>query len=137
LSRLGPGIYLDEILGLYLNLDPVDKVRAAACECLGNSQKRSVADELTHALKDKSWIVRSAAVNALSVLTGEACIRKVIELLKDSSLTVLSAVKEVLIDHIDTARPYMEHIFSGTDSMAKMICSETIEEANRRRGVKK
>jgi len=130
LSRLNPKKHLNEILELFL--DPADEVRAEVCECIGNSDNKTMADKLYIALKDKSWIVRSAAVKALPVLIGDACIRNVMELLKDSSLTVLSAVKEVLINHIDAAKPYMEHIFSGDDAMSKLICAEVIEEADRK-----
>lgn len=131
LSLLNPGKHLKEIFELFA--DSNDEVRAAACGCAGNSKNSSAAEKLYEALKDKSWIVRSAAVNALSTLEGDACIKHTIGLLRDSSLTVLSSVKESIVNHIDAARPYMESIFSGDDEMSKVICTEAIEEAARKR----
>lgn len=129
LSRLDKGRHSKEISG-YLK-DPFEEVRAAACECLGNSGKREISDALALSLKDESWLVRSAAIKAMSELLGEDCIPKVIGLLQDSSLSVLSALKEVLIRHIKAAMPYIDKIYSGEDRMAKMVCVEAVEEARK------
>lgn len=129
LSRLEPGKHLSLISALFR--DHSEDVRSAVCECLGNSKDKAAADTLSLALKDGSWLVRSSAVKAFSQLLGSDSIPKVIGLLGDSSLSVLSAVKDVLAAHIDTAMPYIEKITAGDDRMAKLVCIEAIEEARK------
>jgi len=129
LSRLDPGKYLSEISKLAK--DPSDEVRSAVCECIGNSGMKTGFEKLSESLKDKSWLVRSSAVKAVSELLGDDCIPKIMDLLGDNSLSVLAAVKEVLVVHIDAAMPYIEKIYAGNDRMAKMICVEAVEESKR------
>jgi len=111
--------------------DPSNEVRVAACECLGFSKNKDAADELCSAMKNDTWSVRASAVKALSELLGKDCIPKIIELISDSSLSVLAAVKAVMINHIDAAEPYIEKILAGDDEMAKRICREAIEGAEK------
>lgn len=131
LSRLGPGKYVHDISALAK--DPSGEVRSAVCECLGNFGDKTASDILFDALKDENWLVRSSAVKAASELLGDKSIPKVLELLGDSSLSVLSAVREALAAHIDTAMPYIKKISAGDDRMAKIVCTEAIEEAGRSR----
>lgn len=129
LSRMDPGKYLPEISRL--RKDASEEVRSAVCECLGNSRNKAAADAISGLLKDEGWLVRAAAARAMSELLGAECIPKIIGLLGDSSLSVLSVVKEILVEHIDAAMPYIEKVYSGEDRMAKMICVEAVEEAKR------
>jgi len=112
--------------------DPSVEVRVAACECLGFSKNKTAAEELYSAMKRDTWSVKAAAVKALSKLLGKECLPKVMELVTDSSLSVLAAVKMVMIAHIDAATPYIEKILSGDDKMAKRICKEALEDAGRK-----
>jgi len=129
LSQLGPGKHLNEITDL--TKDPSEEIRSAACECLGNYGNKAASNTLTDALQDESWLVRSAGVKALSELLGDGCISKIMGLLGDNSLSVLSAVKDALVAHIDAAMPYIEKVYSDGDRMAKMICVEAVEEAGK------
>jgi HEAT repeat protein len=112
--------------------DPSSEVRVAACECLGFSKNKNAADELYSAMKRDTWSVRAAAVKALSELLGKECLPKVMELVTDSSLSVLAAVKTVMITNIDAATAYIEKILIGDDKMAKRIAIEALEEAGRK-----
>jgi len=112
--------------------DPSGDVRVAACQCLGFSKNKDAAKELCSAMKHDTWSVRAAAVKALSELLGKECMPNVMELITDSSLSVLAAVKAVMITHINAATPYIDKILSGDDEMAKRICSEALEETGRK-----
>lgn len=127
LSRLKPGKHLPEISRL--SVDASERVRSAACECLGNSGISGASEILSRSLKDNSWLVRSAAVKAISELLGDDCVPEIIGLLGDNSLSVLSAVREALVIHIRAAMPYIEKIYAGGDRMAKIVCVEAVEEA--------
>jgi HEAT repeat protein len=129
MSRMNPGKHVDKISKMAHDVSA--EVRAAACECLGNSKNKAAADTLSSALGDENWLVRASSVKALSTLLGDDSIPKIIALLKDSSLSVLSAVKDALVDHIDRAMPYIEKIYSGDDKMAALICVEAVQEAKR------
>lgn len=130
LSRFDPGKYISAISACTKDISA--PVRSVACECIGNSKNKTSSKYLSAALKDDSWLVRSSAVSAISMLLGSECIPEVMPLLKDNSLTVLSAVKDVIIAHIDTAMPYIEEIYSSGDKMAAAICTEAVEEAKGR-----
>ena len=107
--------------------DPVDEIRAAACECLGKLGDQGVTSSIEKSLIDKSWLVRSHAVMALTKLLGEASIEKIMPLINDSSLTVITSVKIALAANIKNALPYLENIFNGNDNLAKRIAIEALE----------
>ncbi|MFH1394543.1 MAG: HEAT repeat domain-containing protein [Candidatus Omnitrophota bacterium] len=110
-----------------LTMDPVDEVRAAACECLGKIGGKDAVTYIEKRLVDKSWFVRAHAVIALSELLGAASLAKMMSLINDSSLTVIESVKNALENNIEEALPYLKDIFKGNDDLAKKVAMEALE----------
>lgn len=125
ISKFKPERYIKRIEDL--TSDESSDVRAAACECLGKIGERGAKDAILKGLKDNTWFVRMHAVRALSSVLGDECIPEVIGLIEDNSLFVKESVKMAMIDHIETALPYIEKILKGEDEIAKKESIEALE----------
>lgn len=124
LARLGCRRRIKDIEKL--TRDPVDKVRAAACECLGESGEKESASYIESCLADDSWLVRASAVKALSDLLKGASIERVMPLINDASLSVIKSVKNAMVANMESALPYLKNILQGQDELAKKVSIETL-----------
>ncbi len=129
LSKLKAVQYIKKVE--HLAADESEEVRAAACECLGALGSKEARDVLIRRLQDDLWLVRSQAIRALSKVMGKECLPDIIGKINDASLSVLESVKDVLIEHIDAAMPYLENVLSGKDEVAKRIAVEALEFSGR------
>ncbi|MDO8535714.1 MAG: HEAT repeat domain-containing protein [Candidatus Omnitrophota bacterium] len=102
-----------------LTEDMTPEIRAAACDCLGNSGSADTGAMLIKCLKDDSWLVRSRAVHSLGKVMRDEAIPEVVALINDPSWVVLDAVKTVMSGHIETSLPYIEKFLSGDYEIAK------------------
>lgn len=130
LAKLKAIQYVNEVEGL--TQDESEEVRAAACECLGEFGKKESKETLIKCLEDEFWLVREQAVEALSDVLGKDCLPEIIKMINDPSLSVIDAVKDVIIEHIDAAMPYIEKFLSGTDEVAKRTAREALDLSGRR-----
>jgi FOG: HEAT repeat len=99
--------------------DMVPEIRAAACDCLGNTGSPDVKSALIRRLKDDNWLVRSRAVYSLGKIMKDAAIPEVTVLINDPSWVVLDAVKTVMADHIEASLPYIGKFLAGDYELAK------------------
>jgi HEAT repeat protein len=102
-----------------LTEDMVPEIRAAACDCLGNTDDIEVKSTLIKCLKDDNWLVRSRAVYSLDKIMKEAAISEVTALINDPSWVVLDAIKAVMTSHIEASLPYIEKFLAGNYEVAK------------------
>ena len=128
LSKWHPGRFLKKIEKL--TEDPFPDVRAAACECLGETAKKESAGVLKKRLKDNVWLVRMNAVTAVSKILGEESVPEVVGLINDASLLVIDSVKNAMAEHIRSALPYIEKFLEGSDELARTAAIEALENAN-------
>ena len=122
LSRVKSEKYLKAIEAL--TADKNYEVRAAACECLGVSGRVETREFIIKCLKDDVWLVRGAAIRALSELLGDKCIPDILFMTKDNSLSVLSILTEITAKHIGAAQGFIERSMQGDDPIAKRIAAE-------------
>ncbi|MFA6078846.1 MAG: HEAT repeat domain-containing protein [Candidatus Omnitrophota bacterium] len=99
--------------------DPNAELRAAACDCLGNTGSREARSALLKCLKDDSWLVKKHAIYALEKVMGDEAIKDVAVLINSSSWSVVDAVKDVMTKHIKASLPFIEGFISGNDYIPK------------------
>ncbi len=99
--------------------DMVPEIRAAACDCLGNTGSMDAKSALTRCLKDDNWLVKSRAIYALGKIMKDAALPEVAALINDPSWVVLGAVKAVMADHIEASLPYIGKFLAGDYEIAK------------------
>jgi HEAT repeat protein len=102
-----------------LTEDMLPEIRAAACDCLGNTGSADAKPALLRCLKDENWRVRSRAVYSLGKVMKDAAIPEIVALINDPSWVVLDAVKAVMTDHIEASVPYIEKFLAGDYELAK------------------
>ena len=102
-----------------LTEDIVPEIRAAACDCLGNTGSAEAKSALVRRLKDENWLVRSRAVSSLGKIMKDAAISEVAALINDPSWVVLDSVKMVMASRIEASLPYIEKYLSGDYEIAK------------------
>lgn len=93
-----------EPLGAALAREPEVKVRVAICDTLGAVGDSGCEDVLIRRLQDKSWVVRDAALRALSRVGTMKCVPEVIRRLNDTSARaahVREAAARVLCENPD------------------------------------
>jgi len=99
--------------------DPSAELRAAVCDCLGNTGNVEAKPALLKCLKDDSWLVRKHAIYAIEKVMGDKAVPDVIELISSPSWSVVDAVKDVMIKHIKASLPFIEKFIAGHDYIPK------------------
>jgi HEAT repeat protein len=99
--------------------DPSAELRAAACDCLGNTGNVEAKPTLLKCLKDDSWLVKKHAIYALEKVMGDKAVPDVIELISSHSWSVIDAVKDVMTKHIKASLPFIEKFIAGHDYITK------------------
>lgn len=117
LSRLSPSAYIERIIKL--TGDTSHDVRSAACSCLGEIKSAESKKALLKCLNDDNWLVKSRAISALSRSTANGAVPEIAGLIKDPSWSVVEAVKEAMVAHIDASLPYIEKYLFGDDEIAR------------------
>lgn len=108
-----------------------DKVRAAACDCLGETAGHESRGVLVKCLEDDYWLVRSNAAIALSRILKDKCLPDVARLMNDGSISVINTLKNILIEYIDSSFPYIDKYLRSEDAMARKIAIEVLETSGR------
>lgn len=106
--------------------DRSEKVRSAACEFLGAAGGTAARDALLQSLRDPVWSVRASAVKSLVKISGAAAVPAIMPLLKDNSLTVVEAVRDALMAHIEAAIPHIYGIIGSGNTLAAKVIAEAI-----------
>lgn len=127
LSRLNPADHAKRIMELAD--DGSDDVRAAACECLGETHLLQAKDILIKRLKDKAWFVRMHAVRALSKILKAECIPQVMEALRDENWLVRDSVKKAIADNIESALPVIEELMREGSPSIRNDCVDALEDS--------
>jgi HEAT repeat protein len=125
LSRLKPKHYQKQVEKLIS--DRSEEVRAAACDCLGQIGSEESGALIVKCLHDDFWLVRVHAVNALSKILGKNCLQEIISCINDPSLSVIDSIKGVLVEHVESAIPYLDGFLNGKDEVAKRVSIEVLE----------
>lgn len=124
-SRLKPVQYIKDMEEL--TKDGSEDLRAAACGCLGEIGKKESKGVLVKCLSDDFWLVRSEAVKALSKILGKDSMPLIMGCINDASLSVLDSVRSVIIEHIETAMPYIEEFLYGKDEVSKRVSVDALQ----------
>ncbi len=127
LSKMKPADYINQIEKL--TRDPNAEVRAAACDCLAGTKDSGVSTALLKCMKDESWLVRSRAILALEKIKGAEALPEALKLINDASWSVLDAIREIMVLHIDAALPYIEKFLEGKDEVAKKYSVMALEDS--------
>ncbi|MFA5256408.1 MAG: HEAT repeat domain-containing protein [Candidatus Omnitrophota bacterium] len=117
LSRFSPGEDIGKLEAL--TKDASAEVRAAACDCLGNTLGPKTKETLVKCIKDESWLVKRRAIYALEKVIGRDAVPYVIDLINDASWSVVDAVKDVMTDHIKASLPFIKKFIAGKDYIPK------------------
>jgi hypothetical protein len=95
------------------------EVRAAACDCLGNTETAEAGPALIACLRDDNWLVKNHAVYALSKTLKADAISHVIGLINDASWSVVDSVKDVMTRYIQASLPYIERFLANVEEVPK------------------
>ena len=109
-----------------LSRDDNADVRAAACECLGGLDAPGIKEALTDRLGDKFWFVRMHAVRALDNVLGPLSLPAVAKLIKDPSWKVKEGVKNIMVQNITAALPYIEDNLAHGDEPTCRACADAL-----------
>ena len=111
--------------------DSSPNVRSAACECLGEIEKKEAKNVLLKRLNDKVWFVRMQAVRALFKILGPESIPDLVELMvKDESTFVKESVKDAIVSDIEQALPYLRDCLNSQNLEARKYCIDALVDSN-------
>ena len=129
LARFKVAVELPAIIGF--TRDSSADVRAAACECLGFSNRPEAREPLTNCLQDPEWYVRLQAVRALSRIEGAACLPQLAELMTgETSTLVQESIKTVMMRDPDGALPATERFLDRENQTVKEWCVNALVDSN-------